>query len=175
MDLQSDSYLQFCNCFWIVLVHMVFLKAPMIEIRWIQTLWMWWPLWNATSANQSTCKAGIQPFHTDVRCMGSCTVLLEPLLFPMDASMGRVCSRTCWEPQCNALYWSPLSLQHYSQTKTDRLCHVSIWQPMWCTLQSPVISEGLYLVLEIPRTQSSCCWNGLIERSGLHHWTTHSK
>ena len=24
MDLLSDSYLDFCNCFWIVLVHMVF-------------------------------------------------------------------------------------------------------------------------------------------------------
>ena len=38
-----------------------------------------------------------------------------------------------------------------------------------------MVSEGLHLVLEIPRTQSSCCWHGLIERSGLHHWTTHSE
>ena len=83
--------------------------------------------------------------------------------------------KTCWEPRCNALYKPSLSLQHHSPTKTVPLCHVSIWQPMQCTLQSAVISEGLHVVLEIPRTQSSCCWHGLIERSGLHHWTTHSE
>ena len=136
---------------------------------------MQWPLWNATFADQSTFKAMIQLFHSDVRYMGRCTALLEPLLFSMDATTGRMFSRTCWEPQCKALYWPSLSLKHPSQTKTDRLCHVLIWQPTKCTLQSPVVSEELYLVLEIPRTQSSCCWNGLIERSGLHHWTTHSK
>ena len=76
----------------------------------------------------------------------------------------RVSFRTCREPRCNDLYWSSLSLQHHSQTKTIWLCHVSKWQPMQCTLQSAVISEGLHLVLEIPRTQSSCCWHGLIER-----------
>ena len=54
-----------------------------------------------------------------------------------------------------------------------QLCHVSIWQPTQCTLQSAVVPKGLHLVLEIPRTQSSCCWHSLIERSGLHHWTTH--
>ena len=56
-----------------------------------------------------------------------------------------------------------------------RLWQVLIWQHRQCTLQSAVVSEGLHLVLEIPRTQSSCCWHGLIERSGLHQWTTHSK
>ena len=87
----------------------------------------------------------------------------------------RVSSRNCWESRCKALYWPSLSLQHHSQTKTVRLSHVSIWQPTQCTLQSAVVSEGLHLVLEIPRTQNSCCWHGLIERSGLHYWTTHSE
>ena len=64
----------------------------------------------------------------------------------------RVSSRNCWESRCNALYWPSLSLQHHSQTKTVRLCHVSIWQPTQCTLQSAMVSEGLHLVLEIPRT-----------------------
>ena len=83
--------------------------------------------------------------------------------------------RTCWEPRCNALCKPSLSLQHHSPTKTVRLCHVSIWQPTQCPLQSAVVSEGLPVVLEIPRTQSSCYWHGLMERSGLHHWTTHSE
>ena len=42
-------------------------------------------------------------------------------------------------------------------------------------IQSALVSERLHLVLGIPRTQSSCCWYGLIERGGLHHWTTHSE
>ena len=46
--------------------------------------------------------------------------------------------------------------------------------PMRYTLQSAVVSEGLHLVLQLPRTQSSCCLDSLIERRGLHHWTTHS-
>ena len=38
-------------------------------------------------------------------------------------------------------------------------------------IQSAVVSG--HLMLEIPRTQSSFFWHGLIERSGVHHWTTH--
>ena len=43
------------------------------------------------SADQWTCKVTIQPFHSDVSCMGSCTILLEPLLFLMHAMMGTEC------------------------------------------------------------------------------------
>ena len=70
MDLLSDSYFEFCNCFWIVLVHMVFWKAPKMEMQWIQIWWMRWPFWKATFADQSACKATIKPFHNDVSCMG---------------------------------------------------------------------------------------------------------
>ena len=52
---------------------------------------MWWPFWNATSADQSTCKVMIQPFDSDASCMGSCTVLLEPLFFSMHTTMGTEC------------------------------------------------------------------------------------
>ena len=45
-------------------------KAPKIENWWIQIWWMWWPFWNAKSVDQPTCKATIQPFHSDVSCMG---------------------------------------------------------------------------------------------------------
>ena len=76
--------------------------------------------------------------------------------------------RTCLEPRCNAIYWPSLSLQHHSQTKTVRLCHVSIWQPTQCTLQSAVASEARHLVLEILGTQSCCCWHDLIQ----NHWHT---
>ena len=56
-----------------------------------------------------------------------------------------------------------------------RLCHVSTWQPMQCTLQSEEVFKGVHLVLEIPRTRSSFCWHGLIEKSWLRHWITHSE
>ena len=52
---------------------------------------MWWPFRNTMSADPSTCKGSIQPFHSDVSCMGSCTILLEPLLFSMYTTTGTGC------------------------------------------------------------------------------------
>ena len=52
---------------------------------------MWRSFWNVMTADQATCKVTIQPFHSDVSCMGSCTVLLEPLLFSMHATTGIEC------------------------------------------------------------------------------------
>ena len=49
------------------------------------------PFWNATSAHQSTCKATIQQFHNYNSCMGSCIVLLEPLLLSLHPTTGTKC------------------------------------------------------------------------------------
>ena len=110
---------------------------------------MRWPFWDATSADQSTCKATIQPFHSDVCRMGSCTALLEPLLFSMHAMTGTEYPPELFENHDVMLFIN----RHF--------------------LSNIILKQKL--VLEIPRTQSSCCWHGLIERSGLHQWTTHSK
>ena len=99
------------------------------------------------------CEATIQPFHSDVSCMRSCTVLLEPLLLSIHVTIVTECPPELVQNHNVTLFIDcHCFLQHHSQTRMVSLCYVLIWQTTQCFLQSAVVSGGLYLVLEIPIT-----------------------
>ena len=134
---------------------------------------MQWPFWNATSADQSTCKETIQPFHSDVSCMRSCIVLLEPLLFLMYATTGTECPPELVENHdvmlfidrhclCNIILKPKQS--NYAMFRYGNPCS-ALYRVQWS------LKDFIWRL----RSPEHRVFAVDIERSGLHHWTTHSE